>query len=162
MAAIIGVIFLAGMASLPRQLGKAKASRTMGEFFAKSRGVNLLAAARIFLFGAREVWFMVGLPVFLYAAGWTFIEVGAFLAAWTIGYGLIQAVRTVAGGPQRRRAQQRSASRASVGRAAVRGVARPGIAAARAGACGGPTWFSSRASRSSACRSPSIPRCTPI
>lgn len=92
MAAIIGVIFLAGMALLPRQLGKAKASKTMREFFAKSRGVNLLAAARVFMFGAREVWFMVGLPVFLYAAGWKFIEVGGFLAAWTIGYGLIQAV----------------------------------------------------------------------
>jgi len=64
----------------------------MREFFAKSRGVNLLATARIFMFGARDVWFMVGLPVFLYAAGWKFIEVGGFLAAWTIGYGLIQAV----------------------------------------------------------------------
>ncbi len=92
MAAIIGVIFLAGMVLLPRQLGKAKASRTMREFFAKSRGVNLLAAARVFMFGAREVWFMVGVPVFLYAAGWKFLEVGGFLAAWTIAYGLIQAV----------------------------------------------------------------------
>jgi predicted MFS family arabinose efflux permease len=92
MAGVIGVIFLAGMASLPRQLGKAKSSKTVREFFAKSRGVNLLAAARVFMFGAREVWFMVGLPVFLYAAGWKFIEVGGFLAAWTIGYGVIQAV----------------------------------------------------------------------
>jgi MFS family permease len=92
MAAFIGAIFVAGMVSLPRQLGKAKASKTMREFFAKSRGVNLLAAARVFMFGAREVWFVVGLPVFLYAAGWKFLEVGAFLAAWTIAYGLIQAV----------------------------------------------------------------------
>jgi predicted MFS family arabinose efflux permease len=92
MAAIIGVIFVAGLVSLPRQLGKAKASKTVSEFFAKSRGVNLLSAARVFMFGAREVWFVVGLPVFLYAAGWRFIEVGAFLAAWTIGYGVIQAV----------------------------------------------------------------------
>jgi hypothetical protein len=80
------------MASLPRRLGKAKSSRTVREFFAKWRGVNLLAAARILMFGAREVWFMVGLPVFLYAAGWKFVEVGGFLAAWTIAYGLIQAV----------------------------------------------------------------------
>ncbi|CAN5639946.1 organoarsenical effux MFS transporter ArsJ [soil metagenome] len=92
MAALIGAIFLAGLLSLPRQLGKAKSSKTMREFLAKSRGVNLLAAARVFMFGAREVWFMVGLPVFLYAAGWKFIEVGAFLAAWTIGYGVIQAL----------------------------------------------------------------------
>ena len=92
MAAIIGGIFLAGLVSLPRQLGKAKSSKTVREFFAKSRGVNLLATTRVFMFGAREVWFMVGLPVFLYAAGWKFIEVGGFLAAWTIGYGLIQAI----------------------------------------------------------------------
>jgi hypothetical protein len=92
MAAFIGAIFLAGVFSLPRQLGKAKSSKTVREFFGKSRGVNLLAAARIFMFGAREVWFVVGLPVFLYAAGWTFLEVGTFLAAWTIGYGLVQGI----------------------------------------------------------------------
>lgn len=90
MAAVIAVIVLAGL-SLPRRLGKAKPSKTMRELFAKSRGVNLLAAARIFLFGARDVWFVVGLPVFVYAAGWRFTEVGGFLAAWTIAYGGIQA-----------------------------------------------------------------------
>ena len=92
MAGVIGVILLAGLLLLPRQLGKAKSSRTMRELFAKSRSVNLLAAARFFLFGARNVWFVVGLPVFLYAAGWRFVEVGAFLAAWTIAYGGIQAM----------------------------------------------------------------------
>lgn len=91
MAAVIAAIFLAGLLSLPRELGKAKASKTMREFFGKSRGVNLLAAARIFMFGAREVWFVVGLPVFLYAAGWRFVEVGGFLALWTIAYGGLQA-----------------------------------------------------------------------
>lgn len=90
-ALVIGAIFVAGVTLLPRDLGRAKASKSMAEFFAKSRGVNLLAAARIFMFGAREVWFVVALPVFLYAAGWRFVEVGGFLAAWTIAYGLIQA-----------------------------------------------------------------------
>ena len=47
---------------------------------------------RIFLFGARDVWFVVGLPVFLYVNGWRFLEVGAFLAAWTIAYGGVQAL----------------------------------------------------------------------
>ena len=70
---------------------KAKASKSAKELFAKNRGVNLLAAARVFLFGARDVWFVVGLPVFLYASGWTFTMVGGFLALWTIGYGVIQA-----------------------------------------------------------------------
>lgn len=92
MAAIIGAIFVGGLAALPRHLGKAKSSKSMREFFAKSRGVNLLAAARVVMFGAREVWFMVGVPVFLYAAGWKFLEVGGFLAAWTIAYGIIQAL----------------------------------------------------------------------
>ena len=92
MAALLGLIFLAGLFLLPRQLGKAKSSKTIKELFGKTRGVNLLAAARIFMFGARDVWFVVGLPVFLYANGWRFLEVGGFLAAWTIAYGGIQAI----------------------------------------------------------------------
>ena len=92
MAGLLGVIFVAGLASLPAELGKAKSSKSIRELFSKSRGVNLLAAARIFMFGARDVWFVVGLPVFLYANGWRFLEVGGFLALWTIGYGGIQAL----------------------------------------------------------------------
>ena len=92
MAALLGVIFVAGLVLLPPELGKAKSSKTMRELFGKSRGVNLLAAARIFMFGARDVWFVVGLPVFLYAHGWWFLQVGGFLAAWTVVYGGIQAL----------------------------------------------------------------------
>jgi predicted MFS family arabinose efflux permease len=92
MAGLLGVIFVAGLLLLPSQLGKAKSSKTIRELFGKSRGVNFLAAARIFMFGARDVWFVVGLPVFLYAYGWTFLQVGAFLAAWTIAYGGVQAI----------------------------------------------------------------------
>jgi predicted MFS family arabinose efflux permease len=92
MAALIGAILLMGLLSLPRELGKAKASKSVKELFAKSRAINLLAAARIFLFGARDVWFVIGLPVFLYANGWSFLQVGGFLAAWTIAYGIVQAV----------------------------------------------------------------------
>ena len=91
MAAMLALV-LAGVAlSLPPLMGRARASATARELFAKSTGVNLLAAARVFLLGARDVWFVVGLPVFLYAAGWTFPMVGGFLAVWTIGYGAIQA-----------------------------------------------------------------------
>ena len=92
MASLLAVVFIAGLLLLPRDLGKSKASKSVRELFAKSAGVNLLAAARIFLFGARDVWFVVGLPVYLYAAGWTFVQVGAFLAAWTIAYGGVQAI----------------------------------------------------------------------
>lgn len=73
MAGLIGIILVAGFLLLPSQLGKAKSSKTVRELFGKSRGVNLLAAARIFMFGARDVWFVVGLPVFLYANGWRFL-----------------------------------------------------------------------------------------
>jgi predicted MFS family arabinose efflux permease len=92
MAAVLGAVLVAAAASLPNELGKAKASNSMRELFSKSSGVNLLALARVFMFGARDVWFVVGLPVFLYAQGWRFVEVGGFLAAWTIGYGAVQAL----------------------------------------------------------------------
>jgi len=86
------VLVLAGvLVSLPRLRGGGKASK-IRELFAKSSGVNRIAAARVFLFGARDVWFVVGVPVFLYANGWHFIQVAGFLAAWTIGYGLVQAI----------------------------------------------------------------------
>ena len=91
MAAALGLILLSVLGLLPPLFGRAKSSRSIRELFAKSRGVNLLAAARVVLFGARDVWFVVGLPVFLYAQGWRFVEVGGFLAAWTIAYGLVQA-----------------------------------------------------------------------
>ncbi len=91
MAAALTVVLSGVVLSLPPLMGKAKASKSAKELFAKNRGVNLLAAARVFLFGARDVWFVVGLPVFLYASGWTFTMVGGFLALWTIGYGVVQA-----------------------------------------------------------------------
>jgi predicted MFS family arabinose efflux permease len=91
MAAALAAILLGVLASLPPLGFAATPSRSARELFAKSRAINLLAAARVFLFGARDVWFVVGLPVFLYASGWSFAMVGAFLALWTIGYGAIQA-----------------------------------------------------------------------
>jgi predicted MFS family arabinose efflux permease len=78
--------------SLPPMMGKSKASKSAKELFAKNPGINALAAARVVLFGARDVWFVVGVPVYLYSVGWTFSMVGGFLAVWTIGYGLVQAL----------------------------------------------------------------------
>ena len=91
MAGALAAILASALFALPAQMGRAKASRSARELFGKSQAVNLLAAARVALFGARDVWFVVGLPVFLYASGWTFTMVGSFLALWTIGYGLVQA-----------------------------------------------------------------------
>jgi MFS family permease len=91
MAAALLVVLAGVLVALPPMMGRGRASRSAREFFAKSRAINLLAAARVALFGARDVWFVVGLPVFLYASGWTFAMVGGFLALWTIGYGAVQA-----------------------------------------------------------------------
>ena len=92
MAAMLAGVFVLAWTLLPRGLGRAKASRSVGEWFARAPAVNLLAAARVVLFGARDVWFVVGLPVFLYGAGWSFTAVAGFLALWTIGYGGVQAM----------------------------------------------------------------------
>jgi MFS family permease len=92
MAGLLGLILVGVVFSLPPMMGKSKASKSAKELFAKNSAINLLAAARVVLFGARDVWFVVGVPVFLYASGWTFTMVGGFLAAWTIGYGFVQAI----------------------------------------------------------------------
>ena len=77
---------------LPGGLGKSKAQPKFTQVFSKSMAINWLSTARFFLFGARDVWFVVGLPVYLYSVlGWTFSETGGFLALWVIGYGIVQA-----------------------------------------------------------------------
>ncbi|OWY67063.1 MFS transporter [cyanobacterium TDX16] len=76
---------------LPQGMGKIKAKVKFTQLFSKSREINILSAARFFLFGARDVWFVVALPVFLYSTlGWTFEQVGGFMACWVIGYGTVQ------------------------------------------------------------------------
>ena len=91
MAGALLLVWLLSLLLLKRDLGKAKAKPKFREIFSKSRAINLLSAARMFLFGARDVWFVVALPVFLASAlGWDFWQVGGFLAAWVIGYGLVQ------------------------------------------------------------------------
>ena len=86
-------------------LGTSNRKAKFGHMFSHNRAVNILAAARVFLFASRDVWFVVGLPVFLYTVlGWTFWQVGGFMAVWIIGYGLVQAS---APGILRRRYQAR-------------------------------------------------------
>lgn len=88
-------------------LGKPDKAAKFRQMFSNNRAVNVLAAARIFLFAARDVWFVVGLPFFLYSVlGWSFWQVGTLLAVWVIGYGAVQAaaprvVRRRAGGSRR-------------------------------------------------------------
>lgn len=91
MAAALGIVWLASIVLLKKDLGKVKNKPKFGEIFSKSRAINSLSAARLFLFGARDIWFVVALPVFLSSQlGWDFWWVGGFLACWIIGYGIVQ------------------------------------------------------------------------
>ena len=91
MAAALAIVWLGSIVFLRRDFGQAKNKPKFREMLSKSRAINLLSAARLFLFGARDIWFVVALPVFLAdTLGWDFWRVGAFLALWVIGYGVVQ------------------------------------------------------------------------
>ena len=93
MAAGLALVLLATLIFLPREIGMAKKKTKFRAILSKSRDINLLSAARLFLFGSRDIWFVVGLPVFLSASlGWSHTQVGGFLALWVIGYGAVQAL----------------------------------------------------------------------
>ena len=93
MAAGLAIVLAGAVFLLPRGMGKSKSKAKFSAIFSKSREINILSAARFFLFGSRDVWFVVGLPVFLHASlGWSFTETGGFLALWVIGYGMVQSV----------------------------------------------------------------------
>ena len=93
MAAVLALIWVGSLILLKKDLGKAKAKPKFRDIFSKSRAINILSAARMFLFGARDVWFVVALPVYLSSVlGWEFWTVGGFLAAWVIGYGIVQSL----------------------------------------------------------------------
>jgi predicted MFS family arabinose efflux permease len=91
MAGVLALIWVSSLVLLKKDLGKAKAKPRFRDILSKSRAINILSAARMFLFGARDVWFVVALPVYLSSVfGWDFWKVGGFLATWVIGYGIVQ------------------------------------------------------------------------
>ncbi len=91
MAGMLVVVLLLAVSSIKSELGKA-GQVARRDLFAKSREINILSASRIFLFASRDVWFVVGLPIYLYSnMNWSFDEVGVFMASWIIGYGIVQA-----------------------------------------------------------------------
>ena len=92
LAGALAVVMLITMVILPSEVGKMKAKPKFTQVFSQIPSINWLASARFFLFGARDVWFVVGLPVYLYEVlNWSFSQVGAFLALWVIAYGFVQA-----------------------------------------------------------------------
>jgi MFS family permease len=93
MAAVLFLVWLFSLVVLRREMGRTSSKPKFSHIFSKSRSVNILSAARLFLFAARDVWFVVALPVYLAATlGWKFQAVGGFMALWVIGYGLVQSV----------------------------------------------------------------------
>jgi predicted MFS family arabinose efflux permease len=91
MAVVLAAVVVALVILLDEDIGKAKKKAPLRSIFSKSTAVNRLSFARFFLFGSRDIWFVVALPVFLSTElGWSHQGVGGFLAAWVIGYGIVQ------------------------------------------------------------------------
>ena len=99
MAAILALILLAVLTAMPPGLPEGRKGAKFSEIFSKSPNVNWLSAARVFLFGARDVWFVVGIPIYFYAVlsdgteesnRAAFFMIGTFMAVWVILYGLVQ------------------------------------------------------------------------
>ena len=93
LACLLALIWFASLVLLKEDLGKKKAKPKFRELLSKSRAINFLSAARLFLFAARDVWFVIALPVYLsHQFNWDFWWVGGFLALWTIMYGGVQSL----------------------------------------------------------------------
>jgi hypothetical protein len=85
-ALVVVLVFMRG------DLGHPDLTAKLRGMFSNNRSVNVLAGARVFLFASRDVWFVVALPVYLRTElGWSFWQVGIYLAVWIIGYGIVQA-----------------------------------------------------------------------
>lgn len=100
MAAVLFVILVAVLIAMPAGLPKGRKGAKFSEVFSKSANVNWLSLARVFLFGARDVWFVVGIPIYFYAVlsdgsedgnRTAFFLIGTFMALWIILYGAVQA-----------------------------------------------------------------------
>ena len=93
MAAALAIVLVSVVLSLPAEMGRAKAKVKFSRIFSKNRRINILSAARLFLFASRDIWFVVALPLYLAASlSWSSAQVGGFLALWVIGYGGVQAL----------------------------------------------------------------------
>lgn len=93
MTVVLSFVWILSLICLKKDLGKAKNKPKFTELFSKSKAINTLSAARMFLFGSRDVWFVVALPVYLASHfDWDHWYVGGFLASWIIGYGFVQGI----------------------------------------------------------------------
>lgn len=92
LAAMLLLVLITCLFCVTGHFGKSKKKTKFSQLFSKSSAINRLSFARAFLFASRDVWFVVGLPIFLHdVLGWSFSQVGGFMAFWVIGYGIVQA-----------------------------------------------------------------------
>lgn len=93
MAAVLAAVLCMSLLWLDKDMGKAKNKAKFSHIFSNNRSINILSAARMFLFGSRDVWFVIALPVYLSSAfDWSHSETGGFMAIWVMGYGLVQGI----------------------------------------------------------------------
>lgn len=99
---MLTAVWLFSLWRLKADLGKSKTKPKFTELLSKSRAINVLSAARMLLFGARDVWFVIALPLTLASQfGWSHWAVGSFLALWVIGYGAVQSIAPMLTGKTR-------------------------------------------------------------
>src|SRR3954465_10582426 len=96
MAAGVFVVLLLVLTFLPAAIGQAKKKARFAGILSNSPGINRLSLARLALFAARDVWFVVSVPVFLASVlHWSPPQVGGFMALWVIAYGAVQTLSPV-------------------------------------------------------------------
>ena len=100
MASVLLIVFFTSIILISNRLPKGKTTSKFADIFSKSPNINWLSFSRVFLFGARDVWFVVGVPIYFYTFlsqqnsglnDFAFFIVGSFMAIWIIFYGIIQA-----------------------------------------------------------------------
>jgi predicted MFS family arabinose efflux permease len=96
MASGVLVVLVFVLSRLPASIGQARKKPAFTGILSNSSGINRLSVARLALFAARDVWFVVSVPIFLASVlGWSFTQVGTFMALWVIAYGGVQSVSPI-------------------------------------------------------------------
>ncbi|USE34734.1 organoarsenical effux MFS transporter ArsJ [Endozoicomonas sp. SCSIO W0465] len=109
MAIMLALVLAGSLIWLQKDLGKARSKPKFTQIFSKSKAINILSAARLFLFASRDVWFVIALPVSLSSVfGWSHMETGSFMALWVIGYGLVQGIAPKITGAESHHTQSRA------------------------------------------------------
>ena len=109
MASVLVLVLIGSLVFLEKDIGKAKSKPKFSQLFSNSKAINILSAARMFLFGSRDVWFVIALPIYLGSVfGWNHSETGGFMALWVVAYGVVQSIAPRITGSDQGHAQSRT------------------------------------------------------